>query len=79
MNEMTSLAITLVIYYGVAILLYLGIKTGRFDFKVTHKSDGSELNRDTFLYEFIAFVYCFGWLFPALQLIKRRLFDGQDN
>lgn len=76
---MSGLLLTVIIYYGVAIFLFIGINSGYMELNITSKKTGELLDVDSKMYKFITFTYCFGWLYPAIVLIKRRLKDEFSN
>ena len=77
---MYGLYIALVIYFGIAICIYLGICMGTFDLRIQSKKTGEFLEVGSREYEMLKFVFSMAWVVMAIQTIRRGGDnDGQDN
>ena len=77
---MQGLYLALVIYFGIAICIYLGICMGNFDLKIQSKKTGEFLEPGTREYEILKFVFSMAWIVMAIQTIRRGGdSDGQDS
>ena len=68
---MYGLYLTLVIYFGIGLCLYIGVCVGKLDLKIQSKATGEFLEPGSKEYEILKLMFSFGWIVMAIQQIRR--------
>lgn len=77
---MKELMLASIIYFGIALFIYICLCTERLDLDIQSKATGEFLDKDTTQYEILKFVFSVCWIIVAIQTIHRALKNtGGDN
>ena len=75
---MYGILIGIILYFIIAIGIYIGVSVGKLNMDFQSKSTGEWVDKDTQLYEILKVIFSIGWIVLAIKTILRGI-RGESN